>query len=168
MGKSDFGRWLAVERNWLHLEIDQFPKDGIDLYNLRAEWDDFYERGNPKGLGEAVQERLETSSSARGVLTFPGTLVLCPDKIVAATKAGIRTIYLYGSEAHCITAFLDREQKNGRNLGRGHWIANNRNLYTRMSGPAFAPYKSHVFTHTGTRKPHAEVFETLLKGEESE
>lgn len=91
--------------------------------------------------------------------------MLCPGKIAVATRAGIRTIYLYGSEAHCIAAFLGREQKNGRNLGRDHWIANNQNLYTRMSEPAFAPYKNHVFTRTGTRRPHAEVFETLLKGE---
>ena len=38
----------------------------------------------------------------------------------------------------------------------------------RMSGPAFAPYRNHVFTHVCTRRPHVEVFETLLKSEESE
>ena len=38
-GKSGFGRWLATEQNWLQLEIDRFPEgDGIDLNNLRAEW----------------------------------------------------------------------------------------------------------------------------------
>jgi len=168
VGKSDFGRWLAAERNWLHLEIDQCPKDGIDLYDLRAEWDDFYYRGNPDGLGEALRRRLEKTSSARAVLTFPGNLVLCPDVMVTGTQAGIRTIYLYGSEANCIAAFLAREEKSGRNLGRDHWTANNQNLYARISEPAFAPYKNHVFTRAGARRPHAEVFEALLKGEGSE
>jgi hypothetical protein len=88
--------------------------------------------------------------------------------MVAATQAGIRTIYLYGSAAHCITAFLDRERQNGGNLGLDHWIAHNRDSYMRMSGPAFAPYRNHVFTHACTRRPHGQVFETLLKGEESE
>lgn len=30
--KSDFGAWLAAERNWLHLEIDRFPARDIDRH----------------------------------------------------------------------------------------------------------------------------------------
>jgi hypothetical protein len=167
-GKSSFGKWLADERNWLHLEVDRYPEgDGIDLLSLRAEWNEFYEHGNPKGLGEAVQQHLETNSKARGVLTFPGNLALSPDQMVAATQAGIRTIYLYGSAAHCITAFLIREQQTGRNLDLSHWIANNQSSYMRVSEPSFAPYRIHVFTHMGIRRPHVEVFKTLLTGERS-
>ena len=62
-GKSSFGEWLAAERNWLHLEIDQFPKDGIDVNNLRGEWDEFYGRGNAECLGEVLRQRLEANSS---------------------------------------------------------------------------------------------------------
>jgi len=167
-GKSSFGEWLAAERNWLYMEIDRYPKNGIDLHKLRAEWNDFYVHGNPKRLGEAVQQRLKDNSKSRGVLTFPGNLVLSPDHMVAAAQVGIRTIYLYGSADHCITTFLNRERQNGRNFGLDHWVTNNCSSYMKMSEPAFAPYRIHVFTHISTRRPHVEVFEALLKGEESE
>lgn len=158
-GKSSIGQWLAAERNWLHLEIDQYPKgDGINLENLRTEWDAFYEHGNPKGLGEAVQQRLKANQKAGCVLTFPGNLVLLPDRMIAATEAGIRTIYLYGSAANCITLFLNREKQTGRNLDLSHWIRNNRCSYLQVSEPAFAPYRIDVFTHMGTRRSHDEVF----------
>jgi hypothetical protein len=156
---------LAFEQNWLHLEVDQYPDgDGIDFHNLRAEWAEFYERGNPKVLGEAVQQRLGANSKTGGVLTFPGKLVLSKDQMIAAAQEGMRTIYLYGSAAHCITAFLDRERQTGRNLDLKHWLDNNRDSYMRMSEPALDPYRIHVFTHMGVHRPHAGVFQELLKG----
>lgn len=109
-----------------------------------------------------MHRRSEVNKTS-SVLTFPGNLVLGPDHITAAVQAGIRTIYLYGSAADCITAFLKREQQAGRNLDLAYWIANNRDPYMRMSEPAFAPYRIHVFTHMGNRRTHPEVFETLLK-----
>jgi hypothetical protein len=151
--KSSFGKWLAAKRNWLHLEIDQYLQDGIDLQNLRA-----------------LQQRVAANSRMSCVLTFSGCLVLPPERIVAGAQPGIRTIYLYGSAAHCITEFLKREQKSGRRLGLDHWISNNyqNGAYIEMSKPALARYRVRVFTHMGTRIPHVEVFETLLDGEQSE
>ena len=165
-GKTSFGKWLAAERNWSHLEIDQYPDgDGIDFHNLRAEWDEFYGHGNPKALGDAVQQRLGANPIARGVLSFPGNLVLSEDQMIAATQTGIRTICLYGSAAHFITAFLNRERQTGRNLDLKHWLDHNRDSYMRMSEPALDPYRIHVFTHMGVHRPRARVFEELLTGE---
>lgn len=167
-GKSSFGEWLAAKQNWLHLEIDQYPKDGITLYNLRAEWVDFYENGNPNGFAEALQHHLKAAAKARAVLTFPGNLVLCPDRVIAASQAGLRTIYLYASADYCITAFLNREQQNGRNLDLVHWSSNNSRSYIQMSDPAFAPYRIHVFTSTGTRRRHNAVFKAVVADGRSE
>jgi len=169
-GKSSFGEWLAAERNWLHLEIDQYLQDGIGKQNPRTEWNEFYERGKPRPFAEALQQRVAASSKTSCVLTFSGCLVLPPERIVAATRAGIRTIYLYGSAAQCITEFLKREQKSGRRLGLDHWILNNyqNGTYIEMSKPALARYRIHVFTHVGARIPHVEMFETLLSGEQVE
>lgn len=169
VGKSSFGEWLATERNWLHLEIDRFPEgDGVDLNTLRPEWDEFYLAGNAKRLGGAVQQRLEEISKTRAVLTFPGNLILSPDHVIAATQAGIRTIYLYGSAAHCISAFLSREQQTSRNLDLNHWTTHNRTSHQQMGDPALAPYRINVFMQDGTRRPHAEVFEMLLTGEQGD
>src|ERR1700682_877827 len=102
-GKSSFGQWLAAERNWLHLEIDRYREgDGIDLNNLRREWNEFYLHRNAECFGGVLRKRIEANSRSQSALTFPGDLVLSPDHMIAAHSAGIRTIYLYGSAAHCI------------------------------------------------------------------
>ena len=163
-GKSSFGEWLVAERNWLHIEIDRYPDgDGIDLIGLRHEWNEFYKNRDAKCFREAVHRYCLEVNKTSSVLTFPGNLVLHSDHITAALQEGIRTIYLYGSAAHCISAFLKREQQTARNLDLAHWMAHNRDPYLRMSEPVFAPHRIHVFTHTGVRITHTDVFETLLK-----
>ena len=126
-----------------------------------------YDPKTPRGqsLSEAVRKRLAVNSQADCVLTFPGMLVLSKNQMIAASKTGMRTMYLYGSAAHCITAFLNRERQTGRNLELKHWLDYNHGSYMRMSEPAFDSYRIHVFTHTGTHRPHVEVFEELLAGE---
>ena len=116
----------------------------------------------PNGFAEALQHHLKATAKTRAVLTFPGNLVLCPDRVIAASQAGLRTIYLYASADYCITAFLNREQQNGRNLDLVHWNSNNSRSYIQMSDPAFAPYRIHVFTSTGTRRRHNAVFKAMV------
>jgi shikimate kinase len=165
-GKSHFGQWLAAKQKWLHLEIDQCGRDGIDVNKLRSEWDLFYNERNATPLGSALQNRLEDSAKQRGVLTFPGTVALSTDHMAAAAKAGMRTIYIYGSAANCITEFLNRERKSGRNLDINHWMQYCR-FYMQMSLPDFAASRIDVFTHEGARRPCAEIYNTLLLGERS-
>jgi adenylate kinase family enzyme len=41
-GKSSFAARYLTSLGWIHLEIDQHPKDGITEHNLRTEWNRFY------------------------------------------------------------------------------------------------------------------------------
>jgi len=75
----------------------------------------------------------------------------------------IRVVYLYGSAAHCIDAFLKRERSSGRNLGLDHWLLNNIEKYMQMSKPEFEPYRTHVFTVRGGRRSHAAVLGDIQK-----
>jgi shikimate kinase len=158
VGKSDFGGWLHTELNWLHLEIDRSDGDGIDLNALRPEWDAFLKQNN----AQPFRTRLEHAKIS-AALTFASNFVLNVDQIAAAKQAGIETVYLYGSAAHCIDRFLSREHETGRNLTVEHWLHNNERQYMEISKPAFARYRVHVFAHTGDRLQHREVFETILK-----
>ena len=57
-GKSHFGRWLSEEKDWLHLEIDQFPLgSGIDIHFLRSEWERFVANSDPTPLRAALERR---------------------------------------------------------------------------------------------------------------
>jgi shikimate kinase len=161
-GKSGFARFLTTRHHWLHLEIDQDGGDGIDLHNLRSAWNSFYESKNPTDLAEELRKRAKQAGRTASVLSFPSSVVLSPEHIAVAEKTLIRIVYLYGSAAHCIDAFLKRERTTGRNLGLDHWIMNNCAPYFMMSQPSLGAYRVHVFTADGTRRPHEDVSKQLF------
>jgi len=41
-GKSRFGEYLANNKDWYQLEIDQSDKDGIDKHGIRKDWDAYF------------------------------------------------------------------------------------------------------------------------------
>jgi hypothetical protein len=166
--KSSFGEWLATKRNWLHLETDVFNEDpdadGINLHNLRSEWDDFFERRNAKPLRETLQKRLQAESRSDAVLTFPSNWVPSREHIDAALQEGIRTIFLYGSKADCLRSFLLRQKKGDTKLKTQHWRRNNSDQHALMGQSQYDAHRVQVFGPTGNRRSHVEVFAELLQG----
>jgi shikimate kinase len=154
VGKSRFGKYLEQKYRWLHLEIDQYR--GIDIHELRKEWDLFYHQKNSTCLVDNLHQKVIDTSSTNCVLTFPSKLVLSPEHIKVCESA-IQICYLYGSADHCISAFLRRESETKRNLDFRHWI-NNGGIYLEMSNPSFEPYRVHVFTHDGRKRSNKEIW----------
>lgn len=164
VGKSKFGEYLSKQHRWLHLEIDQYPNgDGIDIHNLRGPWDLFCKSKNSADLAVELRKRAKDRHRKGCVLSFPSGVVLPPEHISAAEKESIRVTYLYGSAAHCINAFLERERESGHNLGVDHWLTNNRETYLVMSRPEFERYRTHVFTIRGKHRSHANVLRNVQK-----
>lgn len=161
VGKSSFGEYMAQAKNWLHLEIDQFPNgDGIDIHNLREPWNRFFFNKDPSASVAELTRRITSPGRAGCVATFPGGLVLSPEHIRVCRKS-IGIFYLYGSAAQCINAFLDREKETGRRLSFEHWVTNNYKTYLKMSAPGFEHNRVHVFTHMGKRRSHYDIFSEL-------
>lgn len=164
VGKSKFGQYLNARHRWLHLEIDRYPHgDGIDVENLRGPWDLFYESKSPAAIALELRERIKRLHRTGCVLTFPSGVLLSTDHILAAAKTSIRVTYLYGSAAHCINAFLEREHSSGRNLGLGHWLINNRETYLMMSRPEFESYRTRAFTIRGVHRSCETVLRDIRK-----
>jgi|ERR1035438_3903464 adenylate kinase family enzyme len=161
-GKSDFAKFLEKQNRWLRLEIDQFPKgDGIDINDLRQQWDLFYPARNAIELAKELRKRTDEAGRTRCVISFPSGLVLSPGHIAAAEEASIQVVYLYGSAAHCVNAFLERERISGRNLDFNHWLLNNRESYLAMSDPVFERYRVHVFDIDGHHRSHEDVLQDI-------
>jgi hypothetical protein len=151
-GKSFIGEYISTERRYLHVEIDRFPEgDGIDLANLRTEWDEFFVAAAAASLSAALTARAAASAKVACVLTFPSGVVLSTAHIAAAQDSNIIVRYLYGSAADCIRSFLEREQSTARNLPVEHWLANNGCAYLQVSRPEFAPYRIATFEAGGVR-----------------
>lgn len=137
-------------QSWLHLDIDQFPNDGIVLHNLRTEWDDYVNHGNPKPLINELYRRLSDQKKDNIVLSFPGNLLsaLTEDR-VAVLNGLVVPIVLSGEPEHCKRTFIRREKAAGRNLDERHWHQNNDALFVVIQKPHLAPHVIDVFEDNG-------------------
>jgi hypothetical protein len=161
-GKSFIGSHLGSVRDYLHLEIDQFPSDGIDTAALRAEWDEFLLSCNATPIAAELRRRVADSCKRGAVVSFPSRLTLSVAQIEAARLQGISVAILYGSAADCIGAFLARENQNGRGLKIDHWLSNNADAYLSFSWPEFAQFRIPVFDARGKRRKADAVARDVL------
>jgi hypothetical protein len=160
-GKSFFASVHVSKRGWLHLEIDRFLEgDGIDLENIRSEWDDFLERLRPGPLHSALLDR--AACSANVVLTFPSNLVFGPEHL--RTGQGYFSFaYLYGHPAHCLQAFVVREEANRRRLDAKWWDHHNMPTFGGLSSSFNQPLLIETFTANGERRNPEQIYGDLLK-----
>jgi len=144
-GKSTIARWVAEDLHFLHLEIDRYPDgDGIDLENLREEWNAFCD-GQLHPIASELRRRVHSARCSGAVVSFPSRLVLSLGQLLAAQSIGIRSVILYGTAAECISAFIRREKESGRGLTASHWRRNNESEYLQFSRPEFAPFRLTAF-----------------------
>ena len=144
-GKSTLAAAFAAKNKFQHFELDQSPDDGVDVLNLRREWDDFFLRAKPGGLFEQLLARASDSGKTGAVLSTPSLVVLSIAHIEASKQRGAATVVLYGSAADCIRSYVQRETTIGRHLSVDHWISNNQASYVNLSRPEYAPYRLQVF-----------------------
>jgi hypothetical protein len=160
-GKSHFAdKYLSAKHGWFHLEIDQHPKDGIDVNNLRPEWKRFYERFEPGALHKELSQR--AGSLSRVVLSHPGNQVFDPQHLESGVGY-FHFAYLYGHPARCLKAFLAREQVSGRGLKADHWDHNNHLTFDRLSRSHNHRLLIEAFDADGERRDLDEIYVDLLR-----
>jgi hypothetical protein len=159
-GKSHICKeYLSPKKGWLHLEIDQFLKDGIDEHQLRDEWDDYYHRLKPERLHKELLRRAATAEYV--VLSFSGNMVFSQDHLWAGRHC-FSFAYLYGLPAHCLKAFLEREERLSRGLGKDHWDTHNQIAYGLLSKSTNHPLLIDVFNSTGKRRSLQQIYSNIL------
>lgn len=150
-GKSTLGRRLEQNTDLLHLEIDQFPEyDGIDVANLRAEWDSFFINGVARPMVDALRARIAAQRRAGITLTFPNLLVLTPEQLNVLAHEGVTSLILYGTASECLDSFVASEAVHRRLSGAdpiSHWITNNQNSYMIFSRPEYGAFRFPVFNN---------------------
>jgi hypothetical protein len=159
-GKSYFASQYLARNGWLHLEIDRHEQgDGIDLENLRSQWDDFWLRHDPTPL---CQELLRRASSAPYiVLSFASTVVFNADHLRAAAGQ-FCVVYFYGPPRFCLRAFLDRESTMLREEAISHWDKNNRETFGELSLSRNQPLLIEMFRQDGSWRDAKEIHNDIV------
>ena len=159
-GKSYFASRYLVGEGWLHLEIDRHGRgDGIDVENLRLEWNDFWIRHDPSSLCEELWRR--AAASRYIVLSFASSVVFSEDHLAAA--AGLICVaYLYGHPQFCLQAFLNRERSMRRELAIRHWDKYNRQTFGELSLSRNQPLLIEMFREDGSRRDPKEIYADII------
>lgn len=156
-GKSEFGKHLQA-CGWLHLEADQFPKDGINELGLRNEWNAFWNDSKPQNLADALKSR---AKGRKGVVLSLPSVAIPSIELIAQCEQGLKIRFLWGDPRYCLSSYLDRERKSGRGLTPSLWDANNRRVYEQLSSSGYHRYLVDAFDTNGARLSNAEVQEKL-------
>jgi len=161
VGKSFFAEFLKKKRGWTHIDIDQYPPEGniIDVLKLRAPWDAYWKRKDAAPLRQELEIRAGTTNGC--VMSFASTLILSREHIVAANKALVKVVYLYGSRADCKKAFVKRERKLRSGLDLNHWKLHNQDFYAEIGRSEFREHRVRVFGPDGKHLSCSAIFKEI-------
>lgn len=167
-GKTELSNWLAADLDFLHLNIDRDDdKDGIDVNDLRREWDLFLHRFDSAPLAAAVRQMALSENRSGAVLSFASTTFFIRPLIEAAGLDDIRTVILDGPPEWCLKAFLERERRTGRLRDAGHWHRNNDKAASIYCSEAYADVRLAAFQPDGSRLARQDLVKAIrdrLKG----
>jgi hypothetical protein len=162
-GKSTISEWVAIDLQFLHLEIDLWFADGIDVHGLRHEWKAFCRQLDPAPLASVLRDRVVAASCSGAVLSFPSNVILTRKQIDVARSVGLHTVVLYGSVQQCIDSFLARESTNGRGLGIERWHRFNARAHATYGRSNYADLRVEAFRPDGSRWLR-EHFVAIIRG----
>jgi hypothetical protein len=157
VGKTTFGDWLHIYREYLHIAIDCGDTDGMIAEGLAEPWAKL-RQGDPAPFTLELQERAKAKGMKGCVLTFWSVIFISPDTIGWLAKYDIAVRYLYGPKELCIQSFVRREARPDRN--RAFWSENNKS-YEAMGGLELAPYRANVIKPSGERLTGSEIAKLL-------
>ena len=159
-GKSYFASRYLAGHGWLHLEIDLHNRgDGIEVENLRSEWNDFWISHDPSPLCEELWRRAATSRCI--VLSFASSVVFSEDHLRAAAGQ-ICVSYLYGHPQFRLKAFLNRERSMRGDLAISHWDKYNRQTFGELSLSRNQPLLIEMFREDGSRRDPKEIYADII------
>ena len=161
VGKSTVSKWIETEFQFLHLDIGR--NRGFARNGLPSDWDVCISRIDFALLATLVLQRIDSEKRAGAVLSFPTVHVLTREQIDVASRVGITTVLLWGTEERCVHARSERSRKKGIAFG----IAR----YRRKNGPSFETYvkseydnfRFEAFRPDGSRWPRDHVMEVIRR-----
>ena len=155
-GKSTLGIALAKTHNWLHVEIDPLSYAAGGVPDFAHSWRRLCLEGRFADLASQMQRQAIATSRQGVVAAFESMATLTIEQIATAGRSGLAVVYLFGTEAECLGAFLRREAQIGRRLPETHWRTCNAEIYGLGRRPEYEPHKLHAF-RDGARRPIEEL-----------
>lgn len=140
-GKSKLGEWVGADLSFLHIEQDSVDGNGIDIWEIRNEWEEFLVKREPQRLLSSLRTLGEQANKKGAILTFSSMVRPSIEEMRYFDASGITTRILYGSDEDCLHSYLQREKETGRGYDEARWHKYNADTSTKFSEPEYKPYK---------------------------
>lgn len=155
VGKSEISRAFQERYSFLHIDIDQDrnSKHGFELNDFPARWDTDVSLIDFTYLAKEIQHRVTQESSAGSVFSVPTTHVFSSEHLTMASRAGVSTVILWGTEQQCIEARRARSKKNRKRFNEkdvDRYMRKNRRTLETYSRSEYDQYRVMVFRPDGT------------------
>jgi len=160
VGKSCVSKGLEEDYLFLHLDIDQ--NRGFEVNDFPAEWDEDISRINFAQLATSVHRRVAVEHRAGAVLSFPTIHVFSPQQLKAASRVGISTVVLWGTEERCIDARRVRAKKNRVKFDLVRYQRKNRESFETYAQSEYAHLRLEAFRPEGSRWPREHLLALIM------
>jgi hypothetical protein len=162
-GKTWLGRCLEKTCGYFHVDADRSDgENGIDVFGLRHEWNNFLHRRRPGSLAAELRSRATAGGYAGTVLTLPSVLVFDEEQLRMLADIHIAVILAHAEPAHALRAFLKREQGNGRGLEESHWHRNNKRAAIAYANVHYDPLRLPMFNRRGRRRSERDLVADVM------
>ena len=163
-GKSEISKAFQECYSFLHVDIDQDrdSKHGFELNNFPAQWDRDVSLIDFTQFALEIQHRVTQQTAAGSVISVPTIHVFSSDQLAIASRAGVWTVILWGTEQQCIQARRTRSKKNKKRFNEKdveRYLRRNRRTFETYSRSEYDQYRIVVFHSDGG--PHWSVEHNL-------
>lgn len=163
VGKSYVSEALKEDYELMHFDIDK--NRGFERNGFPKEWDTDFSKLDCAQLATQVRTRIAAQQRKGAVLSFPTAHIISNQQIEAASRVGISTIVLWGSEERCLDI---RRIRQTNRIGR--FNEGDVERYKRLNKPTFetyarseyADFRIEAFQSNGSRWPRKQLLELIL------
>jgi shikimate kinase len=159
VGKSEFSHSLANALKYDHVETDLYRQDGIEVEQLREEWNIFSNVNDAAPLAKTLNQRIKLRECSGLIISFSSLTWLSDEQLLELCKNEIAPIILFAEREECLRSFLERERKTGRQLSANHWERHN-HCFDRFGRSGIEKFRIRTF-ESGVRKNDKTLIEEV-------
>ena len=162
VGKTYVSDGIANCYSFYHFNIHS-KKSGFKANGFPAEWDEDIQKSDFGNLATAVRSYPAVEQHAGAVISFETDHIFSPQQLEAASRVGISTVVLWGTEERCQeTRRVRQMNRNKGELNLKRYQRKNRPAFEAYARIEYADFRIETFQPDGSRWPREHILTLVM------